>query len=73
MDTAYNASSAELGGTVGELIAGTRQRAISFDFFGSLADPVSFFSSPRVWLGLLVSAVLVAGAIYIRRYRDEAF
>ena len=33
-------------------------------------DPVGFLSSPGLWIGLLLGAVFVAAAIWLRRYRD---
>ena len=36
----------------------------------SIMQPASFLSSPALWLGLLVGAGLVAGAVWARRYRD---
>jgi ABC-2 type transport system permease protein len=35
-----------------------------------LLDPVGFFSNPWLWVGLVVAAGLVAGAIWMRRYRE---
>jgi ABC-2 type transport system permease protein len=34
--------------------------------------PAEFFSSPAVWLGLVVAAGFVAAAIWVRRYRDAS-
>ncbi|MDH3647363.1 MAG: hypothetical protein OER80_11370 [Gammaproteobacteria bacterium] len=39
--------------------------------FGSLIDPGSFLSDPGMWGGLVVAAVFIAGAIWLRRYRSE--
>ena len=36
----------------------------------SLADPLSLLSAGQLWWGLGVTGVFVAGAIYLRRYRD---
>ena len=33
-------------------------------------DPVAFFSNPWLWVGLIVAAGMVAGAIWMRRYRE---
>ena len=33
--------------------------------------PLDFFSSPEVWLGVAVGVALIAGAIWVRRTRDE--
>ena len=37
-----------------------------------LLDPVGFLASPGLWAGIAVAAAFVAGAIWLRRYRDEA-
>ncbi len=37
----------------------------------SVLDPGGFLTTPGLWGGLVVAAVLIAGAIYFRRYRDE--
>jgi ABC-2 type transport system permease protein len=34
--------------------------------------PGEFFTNPQVWLGVIAAAALVAGAIWVRRYRDES-
>jgi len=41
------------------------------DIWGAL-DPVGFLTSPGLWGGFAVAALFVAGAIWLRRYRDEA-
>ena len=35
----------------------------------SYLDPATFFSTPSVWIGLLVAAVLLVAASLLRRYR----
>jgi ABC-2 type transport system permease protein len=35
-------------------------------------DVIQFLSSPSMWAGVLVCALLVTAAIYVRRYRDES-
>lgn len=40
----------------------------NLDLVGSLRD---FYSAPELWLGLVAAAVLLAAAIWVRRYRDE--
>ena len=35
-------------------------------------DYGAFFSSLQVWLGVIVCGVFVSGAVYLRRYRDDA-
>ena len=37
----------------------------------ALADPGRFLASPGLWGGLVVAALLIAGAVWVRRYRDE--
>jgi ABC-2 type transport system permease protein len=37
-----------------------------------LMRPAEFFSSPAVWSGVAVGAALIAGAIWMRRYRDAS-
>ncbi|HZW59287.1 MAG TPA: ABC-2 transporter permease [Woeseiaceae bacterium] len=37
-----------------------------------LVDLGKFFSSPALWAGFAICALLTAGAIYMRRYRDES-
>lgn len=38
------------------------------DLLGSLRD---FYTSPELWLGVVAAAILVAAAMWVRRYRDE--
>jgi len=38
------------------------------DLLGSLRD---FYASPDLWLGVVAAAILVAAAMWVRRYRDE--
>jgi ABC-2 type transport system permease protein len=38
------------------------------DLVGSLRE---FYTSPDLWLGVLAAALLLAGAMWVRRYRDE--
>ena len=38
----------------------------------SWLDYGAFFSSIEVWAGIVVFAIFVSGAIYLRRYRDDA-
>ena len=32
-------------------------------------DPLKFLSSPGLWIGLVIAAVFIAGAVRMRRYR----
>ena len=43
----------------------------SISLLGHL-DVVRFISSPSMWGGLVVCALFVTAAIYVRRYRDES-
>lgn len=38
------------------------------DFTGMLKD---LYTSPELWLGVVAAALLLAGAMWVRRYRDE--
>ena len=40
--------------------------------FLSLTDPVGLITQPALWVGLVIAAVLMYGAIYLRRYRDDS-
>ena len=40
----------------------------NIDLVGSLQD---FYSSPDLWLGVVAAALLLAAAMWVRRYRDE--
>jgi ABC-2 type transport system permease protein len=37
-----------------------------------IADPMKFIANPEVWLGLVFAAACIAGAVWLRRYRDPA-
>jgi hypothetical protein len=37
-----------------------------------LPDPAGFLSSPDVWIGVLVGAAFIAGAIQLRKRRADA-
>jgi ABC-2 type transport system permease protein len=37
----------------------------------ALADPGQFLASPGLWGGLVAAALLIAAAVWVRRYRDE--
>lgn len=37
-----------------------------------LINPGPFLSSPALWIGLVIGVLLIAAAIWVRRYRDES-
>jgi ABC-2 type transport system permease protein len=37
----------------------------------SMVQPLEFLTNPSVWGGLIVGGLLIAGAVWARRYRDE--
>jgi ABC-2 type transport system permease protein len=43
-------------------------RISNVDLIGSLRE---FYASPELWLGVVAAALLLAAAIWVRRYRDE--
>jgi ABC-2 type transport system permease protein len=53
----------EQGGAGGEL-----EELGKIDMLGSLGE---FYAAPDLWLGVLAGALLLTGAIWVRRYRDE--
>ncbi len=62
--------SARFAEMIGEHMAG----------YGNIAEavfkqghPFSVFSSSEIWIGLLITAVFIAAAIYIRRFRDDSY
>jgi ABC-2 type transport system permease protein len=72
-----------LGGLMPHAFLDPRDSAISFHVFGEkdviagpssvwqLVDPVGFFTSPAVWIGVGVGAAFVYGAIELRRRRMD--
>lgn len=44
------------------------RKLTEYDFLAGVRD---FFTSAELWLGVLVAGLLVAAAIWLRRYRDE--
>jgi hypothetical protein len=40
----------------------------NLDLTGSLRD---FYAAPELWAGVLAAALLLLGAMWVRRYRDE--
>jgi ABC-2 type transport system permease protein len=47
---------------------GDLEKIGNVDLIGSLRD---FYASPELWLGVLGAFLLLAGAMWVRRYRDE--
>jgi hypothetical protein len=47
---------------------GDLEKIGNVDLIGSLRD---FYASPELWLGILGAFLLLAGAMWVRRYRDE--
>ena len=47
---------------------------INIDDFSlsSLIDPIAVISSPSLWIGLVIGAIFITAAIYLRRYRDDS-
>jgi ABC-2 type transport system permease protein len=56
-------SEGEVNRTGGDL-----EKIGNMDLVGSLRD---FYASPDLWLGVLAAFLLLAGAMWVRRYRDE--
>ena len=49
-------------------VTATSRRRQGVDLVGSLKE---FYSSPDLWLGVVAARLLLAGAMWVRRYRDE--
>jgi hypothetical protein len=43
-------------------------RLSDIDLASGLTD---FYTSPELWLGVVAAGLLLAGAMWVRRYRDE--
>ncbi len=63
----YRLLGRESGGEV-NLPNGDLDRIGNVDLVGSLRE---FYASPDLWLGVLAATLLLAAAIWVRRYRDE--
>jgi hypothetical protein len=37
-----------------------------------LPDPVGFLSAPDVWIGVLIGAAFIAGAVQLRKRRTDS-
>jgi hypothetical protein len=47
---------------------GELEKIGNVDLVGGLRE---FYASPDLWLGVVAAALLLAGAMWVRRYRDE--
>ena len=63
----YRLLGARDGSDLGEA-GGGLEKIRDVDLIGSLRE---FYGSPELWLGVLAAALLLAGAMWVRRYRDE--
>ena len=55
-------------GPDGDGPAALAERLADFDWQARVQD---FFTSPELWVGIIAAAVLLAAAMWVRRYRDE--
>lgn len=44
----------------------------NFPTLGDIATPVRLLAAPSLWIGIAVGVALLAGAIWLRRWRDDA-
>jgi ABC-2 type transport system permease protein len=44
----------------------------SFPTLGDIATPGRLLAAPSLWMGIAVGVVLLAGAVWLRRWRDDA-
>ena len=63
----YRLLGQESGGEVNRS-GGDLERIGNVDLVGALRD---FYASPELWLGVAAAFLLLAGAVWVRRYRDE--
>jgi ABC-2 type transport system permease protein len=54
-----------------DLIAKGPDNTIHISDIDLVASLKAFYTSPELWLGVVAAALLLAGAIWVRRYRDE--
>jgi len=61
-----------LKGFLGEALTSPRHNLHDIQTFDPLAllTPAKFFTSPGLWLGLLVAAAFLAAAVWLRRDRE---
>jgi ABC-2 type transport system permease protein len=62
------------GGMLGYFLSSSLHQAFSVEHMAQLdsieyLEPVKFFSTPSVWVGLLVAAIFLFAASLMRRYR----
>jgi ABC-2 type transport system permease protein len=71
LDTSYVGSLVQyrLKGFLSEAFASPRHDVHTFDPV-ALLTPAKFFSSPGLWLGLVVAVVFLAAAVWLRRDRE---
>jgi len=44
----------------------------AFPLLGDFLTPVRFLASPSLWIGIAVGVLFLAGAVWLRRWRDES-
>ena len=54
-----------------DLIAKGPDNTVHISDIDLVASLKAFYTSPELWLGVVAAALLLAGAIWVRRYRDE--
>jgi hypothetical protein len=63
LDSSQDAGREEIKG-----LAALSERLGKIDWQGRMQD---FYASPDLWLGVIAAALLLAAAMWVRRYRDE--
>jgi len=58
--------------TTSELVVGDKTMHLPHSIASNMV-PGEFLALPAVWIGLVVAAACVAGAAYVRRYRDATY
>jgi ABC-2 type transport system permease protein len=54
-----------------DLIAKGPDNTIHISDIDLVASMKAFYTSPKLWLGVLAAGLMLAGAMWVRRYRDE--
>jgi len=70
---AFVAKAHDSGAVLGESGNAAARRLTSdqlAQILNPIPDPVKFLSTPGVWIGLVVAAALLAGAVWLRRHRE---